>query len=393
MKSRRFIDRVVVQVSSGKGGDGSKSFRREKYVDQGGPDGGDGGRGGHVVLVGDDNTDSLQPLYFESILNAPNGGRGAGQGMHGADGKDLVRRVPCGTQVFDNATGGRLTDITTHGQRVIVAKGGLGGLGNIHFKSSTNQAPEKFTFGKPGEEFELLLELKSIADAGLLGFPSAGKSSLLAAMSDARPKIAAYPFTTLNPIIGAVVFDNFAQIKIADIPGIISGAHEGSGLGIDFLRHIARAQVLIYVIDMAGVDAREPWTDYRTLRAELKAYDPSLLERPSLVVANKMDIPEARENLALFKRKFRGIKPIPFSTVNGEGVDALKAALFLLLKPQPRDVVKRAEAKPAVAAPEPCHDDEGMITQEKLSRVSFLDLPKPKKTKQEKKKYWQQQKN
>jgi len=392
MKSRKFIDRLIVQIRSGKGGDGSKSFRREKYVDRGGPDGGDGGRGGHVVFVGDSNTDSLQPLFFESLLFAPDGGKGAGQGMHGADGKDLVRRVPCGTQVFDNATGARLADITEHGQRFIAAKGGAGGLGNVHFKTSTNQAPEKFTPGKAGEEYELLLELKSIADAGFVGFPSAGKSSLLAALSDARPKIAAYPFTTLNPIIGAVAFENFAQIKIADIPGIIKNAHEGAGLGIEFLRHIARAKVLIFVVDMAGVDTREPWTDFRTLRAELKAYNPALLDLPSLVVANKMDVPEAKANLSAFKRKIRGVKPIAVSAVTGAGLEALKAALFDLLKPEIRDAFKAAECEgtrptaTSVASEESCHEED-VITPERLSRASFLDLPKPKKTKQEKKRW------
>ena len=382
MKSRKFIDRVTVQIRSGKGGDGSKSFRREKYVDRGGPDGGDGGRGGHVVFVGDNNTDSLQPLFFENLLYAPDGEKGAGQGMHGADGKDLVKRVPCGTQVYDNATGARLADITQDGQRFIAAKGGAGGLGNVHFKTSTNQAPEKFTPGKPGEEYELLLELKSIADAGLVGFPSAGKSSLLAALSDARPKIAAYPFTTLNPIIGAVRFDNFAQIKIADIPGIIKNAHEGAGLGIEFLRHIARAKIIIFVIDMAGVDTREPWTDFRTLRSELKAYNPALLDLPNLVVANKMDVPEAKANLSAFKRKFRGVKPIAVSTVTGEGLDLLKAALFDLIKPEAREAFKGTEGTKETKV-----EEEDVITPEQLARASFLDLPKPKKTKQEKKEW------
>jgi len=378
MKSRRFIDRVTVQVRSGKGGDGYKSFRREKYVPLGGPDGGDGGRGGHVVFVGDENTDSLQPLYFENVLYAPDGEKGGGQGMTGADGRDLVRRVPCGTQVFDNATGGRLADITTHGQQFIVAKGGNGGLGNIHFKTSTNQAPERTTPGKPGEEYELLLELKSIADAGLVGFPSAGKSSLLAAVSDARPKIAAYPFTTLNPIIGTVNLPGFAQIKIADIPGIIKNAHEGAGLGIDFLRHIARAKALVFVVDMAGVDAREPWADFKTLRAELKAYDPALLDLPCIVVANKMDVPEAKANLSAFKRKFRTVKPIPVSTVTGDGLDALKEALVGLLKPVARGVFEKTET-PVVASEEPCHEDDDIITPEQLARASFLVLPKAKK--------------
>ena len=369
MKSRTFIDRLVIQIRSGKGGDGSKSFRREKFVPRGGPDGGDGGRGGHVILVGDDNTDSLQALFFESQLFAPDGGKGTGQGMHGANGADLIRRVPCGTQVFDNATGGRLADITQHGETFTAARGGNGGLGNIHFKTSTNQAPEKFTFGKPGQELELLLELKSIADAGLVGFPSAGKSSLLAAISDARPKIAAYPFTTLNPIIGVARLDPSTQIKIADIPGIIQNAHEGAGLGIDFLRHIARAKALVFVVDMAGVDAREPWVDFKTLRAELKAYDPSLLALPSIVVANKMDVPEAKANLSAFKRKFRTVKPVPVSTITGDGLEALKDALFNLLQLKKADPI-------VVASPATCHEetDDDVITPERLAGASFLEI-------------------
>ncbi|MCL1887483.1 MAG: GTPase ObgE [Kiritimatiellaeota bacterium] len=380
MKSRRFIDRVSVQVRSGKGGDGSKSFRREKFVPRGGPDGGDGGRGGHVIFVGDENTDSLQPLFFENVLHAPDGERGSGQGMHGADGRDLVRNVPCGTQVFDNATGARLADITGHGEVFIVARGGAGGLGNIHFKSATNQAPEKFTFGKPGQEYELLLELKSIADAGLVGFPSAGKSSLLAAVSDARPKIAAYPFTTLNPVIGVARLDEFSRVKIADIPGIIQNAHEGAGLGIDFLRHIARSRALVFVVDMAGGGGREPWVDFKTLRVELKAHDPALLKLPSVVVANKMDVPEAKKNLSVFKRKFRTVKPVPVSTLTGAGLDGLKKVLLDVLKPTAGGTFQNAEPPP-VASGEPCHettDDEGIITPERLAGAGFLDLPKKK---------------
>lgn len=401
MKSRRFIDRITVQVRSGKGGDGSKSFRREKYVEYGGPDGGDGGRGGHVIFTGDSNTDSLQTLYFNPLLYAKDGGNGRKQGMHGADGKDLIRKVPCGTEIFDNATGARLADITTHGQSFTAARGGNGGLGNIHFKTSTNQAPEKTTPGKPGQELELTLELKSIADAGLVGFPSAGKSSLLARLSHAQPKIAAYPFTTLNPIIGTLRFHDFSQVKIADIPGIIEGAHDGIGLGIAFLRHISRAKLLIFVIDMAGVDGREPWTDYRTLRNELKAYNPELLQRPFLVLANKMDLPGAKANLSAFKRKIRTVKPIPLSTADGTGIDDLKTRLHDLIQPLPKDAFPAPEPteqpteKPAPRgrAPTPATDDDehdgsndaDIITPDKLRRASFLSLPAPRKTKQDKK--------
>ncbi len=345
MKARRFIDRVTVHVQAGTGGDGGASFRREKYVDRGGPDGGDGGRGGHVFFRGSKDVDSLVRLHFEPLLHAEDGGQGRKQQMHGRNGADLEIAVPCGTSVYRADTGELLADIVADGQVERLARGGGGGLGNVHFKSSTHQAPTEHTPGGAGEEFDLLLELKTLADAGLLGFPSAGKSSLLAAVSEARPKVAPYPFTTLHPIIGTVVYPDFSQIRVADIPGIIEGASDGVGLGLDFLRHISRARVLVMVLDMAGTDGREPWQDYRTLRAELKAYDPELLKRPILLVANKMDLPEAKGNLALFRRKVRG-RVIPLSAADGSGVETLKKRLWELLRPQPAGVARAAEPQP-----------------------------------------------
>ena len=397
MKSRRFIDRVTVHVRSGKGGDGGSSFLREKYVDNGGPDGGDGGRGGHIFFVGDHDTDSLVRLYFEPLVVAEEGGSGRKKQMHGKDGADREVKVPCGTSIYDALTGELLADITRHGQRECLARGGKGGLGNIHFKTSTHQAPTEHTPGEDSDERDLKLELKTVADIGLLGFPSAGKSSLLASISDAHPKIAAYPFTTLHPIIGTVAYPDYSQIRVADIPGIIKDASEGVGLGLDFLRHVSRSRILLMVIDMAGTDGREPWQDYRTLRAELKAYDAALLERPTLLVANKMDVPEAKANLAVFRKKVRG-RILQISTVDGRGLDTLKTRLWELIRPVAgrREIAEpeavEASAVEAPSAPiEPTRvsrilDEAGteeiveIITADRVRTAGFLVIePKKKK--------------
>lgn len=331
MKQRTFIDSVKVFVKAGNGGNGSYSFRREKFIPYGGPDGGDGGNGGNVVLRGDREEDSLIKLYFVPHQAAGHGGKGLGQQMHGRNGKELIIKVPCGTQVWNMDTGMMMGEILEHGQELIVAHGGKGGIGNVHFKTSTHQAPTEHTEGVLGEELTLRLELKLIADIGLVGFPNAGKSSILTGISDAHPKIAAYPFTTLNPIIGTLIYDDYSRITIADIPGLIKGAHEGIGLGVDFLRHIERAPCLLYVIDMAGTDGRDPAEDYMILREELEFYRKDLLDRPTLVVANKMDIPEAAENLKTFKKKTR-TKPIPISAYTGEGLDKLRETMLKMFK-------------------------------------------------------------
>ena len=268
MKTRTFIDRIEVHVRSGKGGDGVATFRREALVSEGGPDGGDGGRGGDVVLKGSIHVNSLIALFFDPHLYAENGVNGGNRRCFGRRGKDLVVPVPLGTIVTDVDTGLLVADITEAGQTVVVAKGGAGGFGNCHFKSSVNQVPTEHTLGGAPEERKLLLEIKTIADAGLLGFPNAGKSSILSMVSSATPKIASYPFTTLNPIVGQIEYRDFAQVTMADVPGIIEGAARGVGLGIDFLRHLERARVLVYVIDMAGTDNREPWKDYEVLSKE-----------------------------------------------------------------------------------------------------------------------------
>jgi len=382
VKTRTFVDHVKVHARAGKGGDGSSSFRREACVPEGGPDGGDGGRGGHVIFKGDHDVDSLIALYFAPQLFAEDGVAGRGQKMYGRRGKDLIVRVPCGTTVFDAETGVQMADIVDHDQEVVIAEGGKGGLGNVHFRTSTHQVPTEHTPGDEGGEFRLRLELKTIADAGLLGFPNAGKSSLLACVSDAHPKIASYPFTTLNPIVGTIHYPDFSQLRVADVPGIIEGASAGVGLGIDFLKHLARSRVLVYIIDMAGTDNREPWKDYLTLRSEIEQHNDELLERPTLVLANKMDEDAAVKNLPKFIKK-TGVTPLQISAIDPDhpGVAQFKQRLWDLLRPKPRGewlppvVVGADEDVPAT--------DGDIISEESLKHAPFLDLTRklPKKKK------------
>jgi len=322
-----FRDRVKIFVKAGNGGNGISSFRREKFAQFGGPNGGDGGHGGSVILRGDINLDSLNALYYHPHQNAEPGGNGRGSDCTGRCGEDNVLIVPCGTVVLDPDTEEFVGEIIEHGQELIIARGGRGGLGNPHFKSSVSQAPTKCTPGTPGEERAYRLELKLMADVGLVGYPNAGKSTLLTELTDAHPKVASYPFTTVNPILGTLIFENFNQIRIADIPGLIDGASEGIGLGHYFLRHIERSRFLIFIIDMAAEDGRDPVEDYRSLRRELKAYNPELAERPSLVLANKMDMPVAAENLKIFRRKTR-LKPLAISAGLGEGLEQIKEILY-----------------------------------------------------------------
>lgn len=317
---------MTLHARAGDGGNGCVGFRREKFIPRGGPDGGDGGRGGHVILKGDLNEDSLIGIYFQPERRAEHGGPGRNRDQHGRDGRDVVVNVPCGTEIRTADTGEMIGEIIDDGQEIVVARGGKGGLGNTHWKTSTHQAPTEHTDGEPGEEITFQLELKMMADVGLVGYPNAGKSSILAAISHAHPKIAAYPFTTLNPIIGAVQYDDFLRIKVADIPGLIDGAHEGLGLGIDFLRHVERAPSLVYVVDMAGCDGREPYKDYRSLRKELKQYGKGLVSRQAIVVANKMDLPQSRKALQVFRKK-TNTRPIPVSALTGAGIPALKRAI------------------------------------------------------------------
>ena len=327
MKPISFKDRVKIYAKAGNGGNGVVSFYRDKLTPRGGPDGGDGGHGGNIILKGNPNEDSLNYLHYQPHQRAQNGGNGSGNKKHGKNGKNTVVNVPLGTVIKDPDTEEFIAEITEEGQEVVIAKGGFGGLGNLRFKSSLNRAPREARDGTPGEDRAYRLELKLMADVGLVGYPSAGKSTLLTELTDATPKVAAYPFTTLNPILGTLIFENYTRIRIADIPGLIDGAAEGVGLGHYFLRHIERSKYLIFVIDMAAVDERSPVDDYRSLRKELETYNPELADRPFLVVANKMDEETAAENLEEFKKE-TGLDPLPISAGLGEGCDKIKDVLY-----------------------------------------------------------------
>ena len=358
-----FVDKVRIRAKAGNGGNGCVSFRREQFEDSGGPNGGNGGAGGDIILIADKNITDLSDYHFSPRLVADNGGHGQGKDCSGRSGKKKFFKVPIGTQVFrlsrptrqlgyqryrpaaatveDDfknpsmlgiphrpgrakvvlaaAEAGKIdltpdlpvelperelvADLVEDGQQYILVNGGCGGRGNTSFKSSSHQTPREFEYGEPGEELHAELELKTLADVGLVGFPNAGKSTLLSKMTRAHPKIAAYPFTTLSPNVGLVDLPNYTRMTMADIPGLIDGAHTGRGLGHDFLRHVERCRLLLILIDMAGVDARKPWDDYRQLLAELKLYNKELLQKPRLVVATKMDLPAAKKNLLAFKKK------------------------------------------------------------------------------------------
>jgi GTPase len=287
----KFIDEATVELHAGKGGDGSASFRREKFVPRGGPDGGDGGRGGSLFAVADRNINTLVDYRFARIHRAKNGAAGRGADCNGKSAEDVILRVPVGTVISDFETGDLIADLATHEQRALLAKGGDGGLGNLNFKSSTNRAPRQFTRGMPGESRKLKFELKVLADVGLLGMPNAGKSTFIRAVSAARPKVADYPFTTLHPNLGMVRVDNNRSFVIADIPGLIEGAAEGAGLGHQFLRHLARTRLLLHIIDIAPFDdATDPVAEARALVNELKKYDEALFDKPRWVVLNKADL-------------------------------------------------------------------------------------------------------
>jgi GTP-binding protein len=326
------IDRARIHVKAGDGGNGSMSFRREKFVPKGGPDGGDGGRGGDVVLRAKPNLTSLLAFQYNQHFKARPGGNGLKQQKHGKSGGRLIIDVPPGTVVFDDATGEALADLTEPGETVTVAKGGRGGLGNVHFKTSTRQAPRIAELGEPGEELWLRLELRLIADVGLVGLPNAGKSTLLSASSAARPKIADYPFTTLEPNLGVVeIGGRGGQVYVmADVPGLIEGAAGGSGLGHEFLRHITRTKVLVHVLDASGgLEGRDPLADFRVINAEIAAFDPSLPKKPMIVALNKIDVPEARAHLPELHKvlEAEGFPYFDISAATGEGVSPLLNAV------------------------------------------------------------------
>lgn len=323
MKSRLFVDSVAIRAKSGDGGNGITSFRREKCVPKGGPDGGDGGKGGHVILRAHKDVTSLIHLHYAPEQYAKNAEHGKGKQQHGKNGKDLIIKVPCGTEVRDEETGELLADLVDHNSEFMALCGGKGGRGNIHWKTSTNRAPRQHSDGEPGKLATLRLDLKLVADIGLVGFPNAGKSSLLSKLTYAHPKIAAYPFTTLNPIIGTMSLTNHLTTTIADIPGLIENAHKGAGLGHAFLRHIERSSCLIFVIDMSGMDGKLPWDNYLNLQEELRLHKQDILDKPSIIVANKMDLPESKNNLTKFRKK-TNTSPAAVSALTGEGVLKLK---------------------------------------------------------------------
>lgn len=328
-----FIDRVSVELHAGKGGNGAIAWRREKYIPKGGPSGGDGGKGGSISVVVDPNTHSLDHFKHTKIIKAQDGVAGQGGAKNGKSGADLLLHIPPGTLVRNRITGEVLFDGVQYHQEFLVCAGGKGGKGNIHFKSPTNQAPNIATPGEPGEFKEIEFELKLIADVGLVGFPNAGKSSLLSAVTQHYFKTGPYPFTTLHPNLGYVVYTGAQRVVFADIPGIIEGAHENKGLGLEFLRHIERTKLLLYVVDVAGSDGRSAVSDFQVLQNELKRYDDSLLSRPFCIALNKLDLPGAEEGIQEFYKTYPHLKNVTYSisAFTGEGVDPLKEGVFALL--------------------------------------------------------------
>ncbi len=330
----KFIDEAKIEVHAGKGGDGSAAFRREKYVPRGGPSGGDGGRGGSVWALADRNINTLIDYRFARIHRAEHGDAGRGADKYGRGGGDVELRMPVGTLVRDAGSGELIADLARDGERALLAKGGQGGLGNLHFKSSTNRAPRQFTRGLPGQSRQLALELRVLADVGLLGLPNAGKSTLVRAVSSARPKVADYPFTTLDPSLGVVRVAAEASFVIADIPGLIEGAAEGAGLGHQFLRHLSRTRLLLHVVDIAPLDPdADPARDARALALELKKYDATLHRKPRWLVFNKIDLAEdADARIARLLRALRHKGPwYAISAISGKGCDALCKAAYRFL--------------------------------------------------------------
>ena len=327
-----FIDEAKVILKSGDGGHGCVSFRREKFIPKGGPDGGNGGKGGDVVLVCDRNEGDLQAYRWQPHRHARNGAPGMGRQCAGPDGTDLILPVPPGTQVLEEGSNRLVAELTEHGERVVLLAGGKGGLGNMNFKSSVNQAPRRTTPGYPGEEGSFRIVLKTIADIGLVGYPNAGKSTLTNLLTAARPKMAPYPFTTLHVNVGVIDYtDRFDRIVMADIPGLIEGAHENRGLGHQFLRHVERCSLLIFIIDMAGSENRQPWDDHRILERELRLYSPILAAKPRIIVANKMDLPEAAAKLKQFQERVKDMV-IPISCYSQAGIQEFRDKLWAAVK-------------------------------------------------------------
>jgi GTP-binding protein len=319
-----FVDLVKVNIKSGKGGDGMAAFRREKYVPKGGPAGGDGGKGGSVIFEGDEGLSTLLDLRYNKHLVAPDGENGMNKRKDGADGDDIVIRVPVGTTIFDDDSGKVIADITEHGQRVTVVKGGRGGRGNVHFTSSRNTAPEIAEKGEPGKEVTVRIELKLLADVALVGMPSVGKSTLISIISKSRPKIADYHFTTLAPNLGVTSAQDGRSFVVADLPGLIEGASLGQGLGLQFLRHIERTRVILHLVDMSAFEGRDPYDDYVKIQNELRSYKYDLTNRPQIIVANKMDLPNAEEHLEAFKKQLNDDSlVVPISAATNDNINVL----------------------------------------------------------------------
>ncbi|MEG6523120.1 GTPase ObgE [Desulfotomaculum sp. 1211_IL3151] len=349
-----FFDRAKIYVKGGDGGNGCIAMRREKYVPFGGPWGGDGGRGGDIIFIADEGLNTLQDFRYKRHFKAERGSHGMGKNMNGSSGETLLVRVPTGTVVRDADTGRLLADLVENGEQVVIAKGGRGGRGNVHFSSGTNKAPRIAEKGEPGTELWLELELKLIADVGLIGFPNAGKSTFISMVSAAKPKIADYPFTTLVPNLGVVSAGEAGSFVVADIPGLIEGASQGVGLGHEFLRHTERTRLLIHVVDTAGTEGRDPVEDIRIINSELEHYDSRLITRPQIIAANKMDItPEAEENLVRLQEAYgQQYEIYPISAATNQGLDKVVQRVAQLLAELPKIEPEQPDEDPALFEPE-----------------------------------------
>jgi GTP-binding protein len=361
-----FLDEVEFKVKGGDGGNGVVSFHREKYIDMGGPDGGDGGDGGNVILKVDEGLNTLSDFRYQKYREAERGTHGSGNNKHGRNGEDLILSVPPGTMVFDADTGEFLADMTEVDQEYIIARGGKGGKGNARFKKPTRKAPRFAEQGEPGEVRNIRLELKLLADVGLIGYPNVGKSTLIAAVSEARPKIASYHFTTLVPNLGVVSLGDFNSFVMADIPGLIEGAHQGVGLGDEFLRHVERTRLLIHVLDVSGIEGRDPLDDFKVINQELANYSERLAKRPQIVALNKIDLPQAAENLPEVKKilEEEGYEVFPISAVTKKGVKELMYRAGDLLKELPEEEVITGEEE-VIIKPD--------FTEQKEMEINKLD--------------------
>lgn len=340
-----FVDRVKIHIKGGNGGNGMVSFFRAKYITHGGPDGGDGGKGGSVIFVGDEGMNTLMDFRYKRVFKAQNGEDGGKRNCFGKDGENIIVKVPVGTVIREAESGKVMADINKAGEEKILIPGGKGGKGNQHFATPTRQAPRYAERGRVAKEYDVILELKLIADVGLIGFPNVGKSTLLSMVTNANPKIANYHFTTLSPNLGVVQGRFGDSFVLADIPGLVEGASEGVGLGHEFLRHVERTKVFIHVVDAAGVEGDDPVENVRKINRELEEYNPDLLKRPQVIAANKTDIPEAGENVARLKEVYEkeGFKVFPISAATNKGLDELLSAVALILKDYPEDIIFEEE--------------------------------------------------